>query len=74
MLTKNVRNQQYDESFKERKLSARDKPDKTLRTLAQLRAENEALRSQIVSLQGQWDILKSTLGVLSTTICSSETV
>jgi len=73
MLTKNVRNQQHEESFEHRKLSAQGKPDKTLRTLAQLRAENEALRSQIVSLQGQWDILKSTLGVLSTTVCSHET-
>jgi transposase-like protein len=56
-----------------RKLAARAKPAMTLRAMAQLRAENEALRSQIVSLQGQWDILKSTLGVLSTTACSRET-
>jgi hypothetical protein len=33
--------------------------------MAQLRAENEALRNQIVHLQVQWDILKTTLGVLS---------
>jgi transposase-like protein len=57
-----------------RKLEARDKPGKTLRGMAQLRAENEALRSEIVSLQGQWDILKSTLGLLSTTVCSGEMI
>ena len=57
-----------------RKTGARGKPVKTLRKMAQLRAENESLRSQIVSLEGQWDILKSTLGMLSTTVCSGETV
>lgn len=57
-----------------RKLSARKKPVKVLSSMAQLRAENEALRNQIVHLQVQWDILKTTLGVLSTTICSRETV
>ena len=41
--------------------------------MARLRAENEALRNQIVSLQVQWDVLKTTLGVLSTTVCSRET-
>jgi transposase-like protein len=56
-----------------RKLGARGKPVMTLRAMAQLRAENEALRNQIVSLHGQWEILKSTLGVLSTTVCSRET-
>jgi transposase-like protein len=40
--------------------------------MAQLRAENEALRNQILSLQIQWDILKATLGVLSTTVSSRE--
>jgi transposase-like protein len=57
-----------------RKAAARGKPVKTLRGMARLRAENEALRNQIVSLQVQWDILKTTLGVLSTTVCSRETV
>jgi transposase-like protein len=56
------------------KLSARNKPVKTLSSMAKLRAENEALRNQIVQLQMQWDILKTTLGVLSTTVCSRETV
>jgi transposase-like protein len=36
------------------------------------RAENEALRNQVLQLQVQWDILKTTLGVLSTTICTQE--
>jgi transposase len=56
----------------QRKLNARSKPVKTLSGMAQLRAENEALRSQITHLQVQWDILKTTLGVLSTTVCSRE--
>ncbi len=47
---------------------------KVLRGMAQLRAENEALRNQIVHLQVQWDILKTTLGVLTTTVSSRETV
>ena len=58
----------------QRKLGERNKTVKTLSGMARLRAENEALRHQIVSLQGQWDILKSTLGMLSTTVCSRETV
>jgi len=58
----------------QKKLGARSKPAKTLSGLAQLRAENEALRNQITHLQVQWDILKTTLGVLSTTVCSRETV
>jgi transposase-like protein len=57
-----------------RKLSARSKPVKTLSGMAQLRAENEALRNQIVHLQVQWDILKTTLGVLSTTVASREAI
>jgi len=58
----------------QRKLNMRSKPVKTMSGLAQLRAENEALRNQITHLQVQWDILKTTLGVLSTTVCSRETV
>jgi transposase-like protein len=57
-----------------RKLDARSKPGKSLSVMAQLRAENEALRNQIVSLQVQWDVLKTTLGVLSTTVCSHEII
>lgn len=58
----------------QRKLNSRSKPVKSLSGLAQLRAENEALRNQITHLQVQWDILKTTLGVLSTTVCSREGV
>lgn len=53
-------------------LASRPKSTKALSTMAQLRAENEALRNQILQLQTQWDILKTTLGVLSTTVCSRE--
>jgi len=56
-----------------RKLSVRSKSVKALSGMAQLRAENEALRNQIVQIQVQWDILKTTLGVLSTTVCSRDT-
>jgi transposase-like protein len=55
-----------------RKLTVRSKSVKALSGMAQLRAENEALRNQVVQLQVQWDILKSTLGVLSTTVCSRD--
>ena len=56
-----------------RKAGGRARPVKALSSMAQLRAENEALRSQIVNLEVQWDILKTTLGVLSTTVSSQET-
>jgi len=55
-----------------RNLVGRTKSVKTVGSMAQLRAENEALRNQIVHLQVQWDILKTTLGVLSTTVSSRE--
>jgi transposase-like protein len=58
----------------QRNLNEPGKPVKTLGGLAQLRAENEALRNQITDLQVQWDVLKTTLGVLSTTVCTRETV
>lgn len=54
------------------KFASRSKPAKPLSGVAQLRAENEALRNQVLQLQVQWDILKTTLGVLSTTVCSQE--
>lgn len=50
------------------------KAPKSLSGMARLRAENEALRNQVLNLQVQWDILKTTLGVLSTTVCSRDTV
>jgi transposase-like protein len=56
-----------------RKLGARgSRAVKSLGGMAQLRAENESLRNQIVHLQVQWDILKTTLGVLSSTVCNRE--
>jgi len=52
--------------------AAQARPAKTLSGMAQLRAENEALRAEIRQLQVQWDILKTTLGVLSTTVGGRE--
>ncbi|HEX3716350.1 MAG TPA: transposase [Verrucomicrobiae bacterium] len=52
--------------------ASRSRPTKSLSAMAQLRAENESLRNQILQLQMQWDILRTTLGVLSTTVCSRE--
>lgn len=54
------------------RFGARPGAAKPLSSVAQLRAENEALRNQVLQLQVQWDILKTTLGVLSTTICTQE--
>jgi transposase-like protein len=52
--------------------SQSQKPGKGLSSVAQLKAENEALRNEVLHLKVQWDILKTTLGILSTTICSRE--
>jgi transposase-like protein len=38
----------------------------------QLRAENEALRNEVLQLKVQWDILRTTLGILSTTLGTRE--
>jgi len=56
----------------QKKLTARSKPARPLSGIAQLRAENEALRNEITQLQVQWDILKTTLGMMSTTVCGRE--
>jgi hypothetical protein len=58
----------------QKKFAAASKPARPLGGMAKLRAENEALRSEILQLQVQWDILKTTLGMLSTTVCSREYV
>ncbi len=58
----------------EEKPGGHDKPVKSPGGIAKLRAENKALRHQVVSLQQQWDVLKTTLGVLSTTVSSQEPV
>jgi len=52
--------------------AATSKPSKPVGGMAKLRAENEALRNEILQLQVQWDILKTTLGVLSTTVGGCE--
>jgi hypothetical protein len=50
------------------------RPGGNLTGMAQLKAENEALRNEVMNLQVQWDILKTTLGVLSTTVGPHEPV
>lgn len=45
---------------------------KNLKGVARMKAENEALRNEILHLQVQWDILKNTLGVLSTTVATKK--
>jgi hypothetical protein len=56
------------------KKAALKQPAKNLTGIAQLKAENEALRNEVLHLQVQWDILKTTLGVLSTTVGTHESV
>src|SRR5271157_2072666 len=50
-----------------KKAASKPLPAKNLTGMAQLKAENEALRNEVLHLQVQWDILKTTLGVLCTT-------
>ena len=57
-----------------KKAASRQRPPKTLTGIAQLKAENEALRNEVLHLQVQWDILKTTLGVLTTTVGNHEPV
>ena len=57
-----------------KKAASKQRPDKNLTGMAQLKAENEALRNEVLHLQVQWDILKTTLGVLSTTVGTHEPV
>ena len=58
--------------WQKRLATAAAKPAKPAGGLAKLRAENEALRNEIMQLQVQWDILKTTLGVLATTVGNHE--
>jgi transposase-like protein len=51
-----------------------DKGVKPTTRLAKLRAENKALRDEILNLKVQWDVLKTTLGILSTSVCSRENI
>ena len=57
-----------------KKMASQQRPAKSLTGMARLKAENEALRNEVLHLQVQWDILKTTLGVLSTTVCSRESL
>jgi transposase-like protein len=57
-----------------KKATSKPRPAKHLTGIAQLKAENEALRNEVLHLQVQWDILKTTLGVLSTTVGTHEPV
>ncbi|MGP8201870.1 MAG: transposase [Limisphaerales bacterium] len=57
-----------------KKAALKQQPAKNLTGIAQLKAENEALRNEVLHLQVQWDILKTTLGVLSTTVGTHEPV
>jgi transposase-like protein len=54
-----------------KKTALQQRPAKNLTGVARLKAENEALRNEVLHLQVQWDILKTTLGVLSTTVGSN---
>jgi transposase-like protein len=54
--------------------AAKPAPSKNLTGMARLKAENEALRNEVLQLQVQWDILKTTLGVLTTTVGTREPV
>jgi transposase-like protein len=45
---------------------------KPLNPVSQLRAENQALRDEILHLKVQWDVLKTTLGILSAGACPKE--
>jgi transposase-like protein len=49
-----------------------EKAARPLTSLAKLQAENKALRDEILNLKVQWDVLKTTLGILSTTVCPRE--
>ena len=55
-----------------KKASLKQPRAKSMAGIAQLKAENEALRNEVLHLQVQWDILKTTLGVLSTTVGTHE--
>jgi transposase-like protein len=57
-----------------KKAAAQSRPGKALSGIARLKAENEALRNEVLHLQVQWDILKTTLGVLSTSVGAHELI
>lgn len=51
---------------------AAQKIAKPLNHLGRLQAENKALRDELCHLKVQWDVLKTTLGILSTSVCQKE--
>jgi transposase-like protein len=55
-----------------KKTALKPRSSRNLTGIAQLKAENEALRNEVLHLQVQWDILKTTLGVLSSDVASHE--
>lgn len=55
-----------------KKATAPQRSSNNMIGIAELRAENEALRNEVLHLQVQWDILKTTLGVLSTTVSDTK--
>jgi transposase-like protein len=57
-----------------KKAVSKQRPARNLTGISQLKAENEALRNEVLHLQVQWDILKTTLGVLSKTVGTHEPV
>ena len=60
-------------SWRKKYPAASSKAVKRLDPVGQLQAENQALRQEILQLKVQWDILKTTLGLLSTSVCQKET-
>jgi len=50
----------------------KDAPPLNLNHVSQLRAENQALRAEILSMKMQWDVLKTTLGILSSGPCQKQ--
>jgi transposase-like protein len=48
------------------------KTAKPLNPVDRLQAENQALRAEILHLKVQWDVLKATLGILSTSVSSRQ--
>ena len=59
--------------WKKKYPAAAAKSVKRLDPVSQLQAENQALRQEILHLKVQWDVLKTTLGILSTSVCQKET-
>ena len=48
--------------------------ERPLDSVTRLRAENQALRDEVLHLKVQWDIMKTTMGLLSSTVGNREKV